>query len=55
MQSYFFRLMALAVDQHFCLKPLLRDVLLRGVERWKQLQVELLQLQWRLGASEASF
>lgn len=46
MQSYFFRVMAMAVDQHPCLKPVLRDALLKGVERWKQLQMELLQLQW---------
>ncbi|CAJ1430293.1 unnamed protein product, partial [Effrenium voratum] len=45
-QSYYFRVMALAVDQHPCLKAVVRDAVLHGVEGWKQLQVDLLALQW---------
>ncbi|CAE7471173.1 unnamed protein product [Symbiodinium natans] len=45
-QTYFFRIMALAVDQHHCLKAIARDAVLRGVEGWKQLHVDYLALQW---------
>ncbi|CAK8992187.1 unnamed protein product [Durusdinium trenchii] len=45
-QTYFFRVMALSVDQHPCMKALVRDVLLVGIEAWKELQVDLLALQW---------
>ncbi|CAE7018121.1 unnamed protein product [Symbiodinium sp. CCMP2456] len=45
-QSYFFRIMALAVDQHHCLKAIARDAVLRGVEGWKKLHVDYLAQQW---------
>ncbi|CAE7837578.1 unnamed protein product [Symbiodinium sp. CCMP2592] len=45
-QTYFFRIMALAVDQHHCLKAIARDAVLRGVEGWKKLHVDYLAQQW---------
>jgi len=45
-QSYFFRVMALSVDQHPCMKAVVRDAVLGGIETWKQMQVDLLALQW---------
>jgi len=45
-QTYFARVMALSVDQHHCLKPVVRDALLSGVQRWKVLHSELVATQW---------
>eukprot|EP00931_Biecheleriopsis_adriatica_P075248 TRINITY_DN49165_c0_g1_i1.p1 TRINITY_DN49165_c0_g1~~TRINITY_DN49165_c0_g1_i1.p1 ORF type:complete len:460 (-),score=94.80 TRINITY_DN49165_c0_g1_i1:61-1440(-) len=45
-QTYFARVMALSVDQHHCLKAVVRDALLSGVQRWKDLHVELMASTW---------
>lgn len=45
-QSYFFRVMALSVDQHPCMKAVVRDAVLEGIQSWKTMQVDLLAMQW---------
>jgi len=46
MSGYWARAVALALDQHQCLVKELRDVLLDGVVRWKELHAELVEMQW---------
>jgi len=44
--SYWSRVVTLALDQHHCLIPPVRNVILDAVVAWKQLHVELLSMQW---------
>lgn len=45
-QTYFSRVLALCVDQHQCIRSLVKDALLKGVEGWKNLSGELVATQW---------
>eukprot|EP00933_Yihiella_yeosuensis_P029505 TRINITY_DN23148_c1_g1_i1.p1 TRINITY_DN23148_c1_g1~~TRINITY_DN23148_c1_g1_i1.p1 ORF type:complete len:506 (-),score=80.08 TRINITY_DN23148_c1_g1_i1:196-1587(-) len=45
-QTYWTKIMAMALDQHHCVPQLARDVLLDGVIKWKNLYGQLSELFW---------